>query len=73
MINIYLEENGVRVAPHITPTLDLPESLQIVVFTERDRLLPWPGGHDGGQPGEDGGAGHQEPRHHLDVHEEQTE
>ena len=67
----YLEEDGVSVAPHVTPTLDLPQSLHIVVFTQRHRLLPRPGGHDGGQPGEDGGARHQEPRHNLDVHEEQ--
>ena len=71
--NIYLEEDGVSVAPHVTPTLDLPQSLHIVVFTQRHRLLPCPGGHDGGQPGEDGGARHEEPRHHLDVHEEQGE
>ena len=71
--NVHLEEYGVSITPHVAPTLDLPQCLQIVVITQGYWLLARPGGHDGGQPGEDGGARHEEPRHHLDMHEEQTE
>ena len=69
----YLEQYCVRVAPQVALALDLHQDLDIVVLGEGDGLLGSSGGHDGGQPGEEGGARQQEPRHHLDVHEEQGE
>ena len=69
----YLEQYCVRVASQVALALDLHQDLDIVVLGEGDGLLGGSGGHDGGQPGQQRGAGRQEPCDHLHVHEEQRE
>ena len=73
VFSIDLEQDRVCVAPQVAPALHLPQHLQVVVFTQRHLLPAHPGGHDGGQPGQDWRPRHQEPRHHLHVHEQQGE